>query len=129
VRRRRTDRLPPREAICVPPSLRVALVSYPRQAKKTGREGQQRRLRDESASARTPARGILAGAGTHVAQKLPGLAIVLDDAGIGFRGGSGHRDCGSFREVTEATEGEEADQGRAELGSQKIARLIPSRPP
>lgn len=30
--------------------------------------------------------------GTHVAQKLPGLAKVLDDTRIRFRGGSGHQD-------------------------------------
>lgn len=65
--------------------------------KKIGREGQQHYLRDESArgGSRLGSR-ILRGAGTHVAQELPGLAIVLDDAGIGLRGGSGHRG-GSFR--------------------------------
>jgi|SRR5579863_927855 len=39
VRRRRADRLPPREAICVPPSLRVAVSKSPLLAEKTGREG------------------------------------------------------------------------------------------
>jgi len=60
--------------------------------KKTRREGQQHRLRDKLRSARTALARVLADLGTHVAQKLPGLAKVLDDAGIGFRGSSGHQD-------------------------------------
>jgi hypothetical protein len=51
-----------------------------RAVKKTGREGQQRRLRGESGSPRTTR--VLGSLGTHVAQKLPGLAKVLDDAGV-----------------------------------------------
>ena len=51
-------------------------------AKKTGREGQQHRLRDESGPARTALARVLTDLGTHVAQELPGLAKVFDDAGI-----------------------------------------------
>lgn len=108
MRRRRVDRLPPREAIVrtsfapgaagsdhsgegLPQAEMTAAA-----AKKTGREGQQRRLRDESGPARTALAGVLADPGTHVAQKLPGLAIVLHDAGIGFRGGSGHERVAPF---------------------------------
>lgn len=97
VRRRRADRLPPRDGMCVPPSLRVSrqtgqmvICAQCSTAKKTGREGQQRRLRDESGPARTALARVLADLGTHVFQELPGLTKVSNDTGIGFRGGSGH---------------------------------------
>ena len=65
--------------------------------KKTGREGQQHRLRDESGPlSRTRFLRSIGDLGTHVAQELPGLAKVFDDAGIRFRGGSGHLDLAPF---------------------------------
>ena len=84
--------------------------------KKTGREGQQRRLRDESGPLGTPF-GVLRSLGTHVAQELPGLAKVLDDAGIGFRGGSGHLGVAPFGEFEYvARTGSQAAQKLLALG-------------
>jgi len=58
----------------------LILVRLATPVKKTGREGQQRRLRDESGPTGTTLARVLGGLGTHVAQELPGLAKVLDDA-------------------------------------------------
>jgi hypothetical protein len=68
----------------------VSCPARPLLAKKTGREGQQRRLRDELSPLRTSLAGVLGSLGTRIAQELPGLAKVLDDAAVRFRGGTGH---------------------------------------
>ena len=97
-----------RSHLAYPLSLRVATGVARYWLRRRGAKANGNRLRDESGPLGSSLARVLCGLGTHVAQKLPRLAKVFNDAGIRFRGGSGHLDSGPFLGVYGATDDRKA---------------------